>query len=125
MSQYAMVILGGTYSDKLIDPPPIPESDSMWSYDLESGHWQKIRANNTYVSQSQDIIEKVPVEKIKGTEVMPWNLVHHHAFKIDNDNIGVIWFDSQALNLQGNEIQVDKPLNKRTTMVSLFNFTKS
>lgn len=56
---------------------------------------------------------------------MPWNLVHHHAFKIDNDNIGVIWFDSQALNMQGNDIQVDKPLNKRTTMVSLFNFTKA
>ena len=57
---------------------------------------------------------------------MPWNLVHHHAFKIDNDNIGVIWFDSEALlSLQGNKISVDEPLNKRTTMVSLFNFTKS
>lgn len=56
---------------------------------------------------------------------MPWNLVQHYAFKVDNDNVGVIWFDSQALHLQGKEIQVDKPLNKRTTMISLFNFTKS
>lgn len=125
MNQYAMFIVGGTYSDKLIDPTPIPEHDSMWSYDLESGHWQKFRANNTYVNQNADILEKVSVEKIKGADVMPWNLVHHHAFKVDNDNVGVIWFDSHALNLQGKDIQVDKPLNKRTTMVSLFNFAKS
>ena len=41
-----------------------------------------------------DVLEKVTVDKMKGVDVMPWNLVHHHAFKVDNDNVGVIWFDS-------------------------------
>ena len=120
-----MVVVGGTYQDKLIDPTPIPESDCMWSYDLESGHWQRIRPNNAYVNQPADVLEKVALDKIKGAEVVPWNLVHHHAFKIDADNVGVIWFDSTALNLQGKDIRVAEPMNKRTTMVSLFNFTKS
>jgi len=41
-----MIIIGGTYQDELIDPQPVPENDSIWSFDTESGHWNKIKVKN-------------------------------------------------------------------------------
>ena len=82
MNQYMMVVIGGSCSDRLIDPTPVPFDDALWTYELESGHWAKLVPRD---SNEND-----------GTDVAPWNLVHHRAFKLDYDHFGVIWYDSDA-----------------------------
>ena len=72
LNQYNMIIIGGSYNDELIDPQPVPENDSIWSFDLESGHWNRIKVKN------QGSVD------CSGQEVVPWNLVHHSAFKLDS-----------------------------------------
>jgi hypothetical protein len=42
---------------------PIPESDNIWSYDLESGQWQNIRPKN--IIQDQD----AAIQKLAGNKV--------------------------------------------------------
>ena len=39
---------------------------------------------------------------------MPWNLVYHSAFKINHDNIGVIWLDSFTLNPFSTDLSSNK-----------------
>jgi len=46
---------------------------------------------------------------------VPWNLVHHSAFKLDAQNIGVLWYDPETLD--GGEI-------RRNLMISTFNCKK-
>lgn len=109
-----MVVLGGTYQSTLIDPAPIPADDNMWSYDLESGSWAKIIPRNATL--------EMETGKLKGSEVSPWNLVHHTAFKVDHEVLGVVWCDNQSLGLAANELAQNEQVNARSTMVSLFNF---
>lgn len=105
-----MIIIGGTYQDELIDPQPVPENDSIWSFDTESGHWNKIKVKN----QGGDAIGA-------GQDVVPWNLVHHSAFKLDAQTIGVLWYDPEPLDqssyADGGEI-------RRNLMISTFNCKK-
>jgi len=70
MNQYAMVVIGGTYQDQLIDPTPVPENDSIWSFDLESCQWQRIKVKNQGAGTSDST-------SVTGADVVPWNLVHH------------------------------------------------
>ena len=88
MNQYAMVVIGGSYEDTLLDPTPVPESDSIWSFDPESGHWSRLVPKNRTAK---------PGSEIPGHEVTPWNLVHHSAFKIDSVTIGVLWYDPETV----------------------------
>lgn len=86
----------------------------MWSYDLESGSWAKIIPRNTTL--------EMETGKLKGSEVTPWNLVHHTAFKVDSEVLAVIWYDSLSYGLAANELAQNEQVNQRSTMVSLFNF---
>ena len=47
---------------------------------------------------------------MSGQDVVPWNLVHHSAFKLDAQNIGVLWYDLNE--------------GRRTLMVSIFDCKK-
>jgi hypothetical protein len=75
----------------LIDPTPVPENDSIWSFDLESCQWQRIKVKNQGAGTSDST-------SVTGADVVPWNLVHHQAFKLDAQNIGVIWYDPEVKN---------------------------
>lgn len=46
--------------------------------------------------------------------MVPWNLVHHQAFKLDAQNIGVIWYDPEVKNES----------ISRNMMISVFNCKK-
>lgn len=104
MNQYAMIVIGGTYQDTLIDPIPVPENDSILSFDTESGHWQRIKVKN----QGGEAV-------VGGQDVVPWNLVHHTAFKLDSQNIGVLWYDPE----QNDTLEITRHL-----MISVFNCKK-
>ena len=108
MSQYAMVVIGGTYEHALIDPTPVPVDDSIWSFDTESGHWNKIKVKNQGTGTSGPMAA--------AQDVVPWNLVHHSAFKLDGQNIGVLWYDPEVL--AGGQV-------RRNVMISTFNCKKS
>jgi len=71
-----MVILGGSFSDNLIDPTPVSPEDSVLSHDMEANTWRLL--SKTCNSASEPI---------------PWNLVFHSAFKLDHQNLGVLWYD--------------------------------
>jgi len=106
MNQFAMIVIGGSYQDSLIDPSPIPENDSIWTFDTESGHWHRVKVKNQ--GASSDSVGQ-------GHDVVPWNLVHHSAFKLDAQNIGVLWYDPEQLD--GGEV-------RRNIMISTFNCKK-
>lgn len=103
-----MIVIGGSYEDTLIDPAPVPENDSIWSFDPESGHWSRIKVKNQ--GQRSDSDNSQP-----GSDVVPWNLVHHSAFKLDSQTIGVIWYDPEIL---------ENGATRRNLMISTFNCKK-
>jgi len=78
MSQYNFIVVGGTYQDQLIDPTPVPENDQLWNYDMESSQWQRVHVKNQGGQQLGS--GQAPT---LGHDVVPWNLVHHSAFKVD------------------------------------------
>ena len=78
-----MLVIGGTYQDKLLSPAPVPDKDQIWSYDLESGMWQNVVIKNQGGENAVD-------------DLVPWNLVYHSVFKIDSNNIGCLWFHTNT-----------------------------
>jgi len=103
LNQYCIIMIGGSYQNSLVSPEPVPDNDLIWSYDIESGQWQKIKAKNAGAAE-----ESAKGEKF---DVVPWNLVYHTAFRINEWNIGVIWQD----NFSTDQSQENK------IMVSVFN----
>mmetsp|Transcript_8423 Transcript_8423/g.14101 ORF Transcript_8423/g.14101 Transcript_8423/m.14101 type:complete len:181 (+) Transcript_8423:512-1054(+) len=81
LNQYSMLVLGGSYEQNLLTPPPLPENDMVWSYDLESGQWQRIQTK----------------ARSGGDHAVPWNLVHHVSLKLDEFNLCVLWQDDSVL----------------------------
>jgi hypothetical protein len=75
-----MIVMGGTYQDKLFLSTPVPENDQIWSFDLESGMWNPIKIKNQGGTEGID-------------DLVPWNLVNHTAFKLDEHNIGCLWYN--------------------------------
>jgi hypothetical protein len=67
LDKFTMVILGGSFSDNLIDPTPVSPEDSVLSHDMEANTWRLL--SKTCNSASEPI---------------PWNLVFHSAFKLDH-----------------------------------------
>lgn len=86
LNRYSMLIIGGTYQDKLLSPTPVPENDQIWSYDMEAGTWNQVKIKNQGGSEGND-------------DLVPWNLVNHTTFKLDEHNIGCLWSheDSQMM----------------------------
>jgi hypothetical protein len=61
---------------------------------------------------------------------VPWNLVHHSAFKVDAATIGVIWYDSPTTgqgNSQGAQSSGDSGVvhSPQNMMISTFDCNKS
>ena len=88
----------------------VPENDLIWSFDTESGQWQNVKVKNQGISENST--------ESNAHDLVPWNLVHHTAFKVDEDNICVLWYDNFA-DVFGEEEGQDE--NKSTMMISLFN----
>ena len=78
----------------------------LWSYDIESGHWSKMARSDTEDPR----------------EIAPWNLVHHSAFKVDKEHLGVIWYDSKGATTLPHEIDESIVINSRKTMISIYSF---
>lgn len=76
---YTMYIIGGTFSESLIDPLPIPADDMILNYDPDSATFQKVSI------------------KTQGpSDTIPNNMVHHSMFRLDKVNLGIIWYDFEA-----------------------------
>jgi hypothetical protein len=71
-------MIGGTYSEYLIDPQPVPVEDVMLSFDMDAMTWTPIRLKGKQQEPSDPI---------------PLNLVYHSAFRLDVHNIGILWYD--------------------------------
>ncbi len=74
-----MLIIGGTQEVSLLDPAQMPASELIYSFDLEASTWHA----------KADFRERP-----NNAEPAPWNLVYHSLFKIDSQNIGVLWYDN-------------------------------
>ena len=70
----------------------MPENDQLWNYDMESSQWQRVHVKNQGGGQLGS--GQAPT---LGHDVVPWNLVHHSAFKVDASTIGVIWYDTPKM----------------------------
>lgn len=81
LDQFTMLVIGGTYSEKFIDPMPVPADDIVLSFDTETCTW----TNRSSSAQA-------PGNSLV-SEAAPWNLVYHSIFRLDAQNIGVIWYD--------------------------------
>lgn len=75
-----MLILGGTDQTNVVEPESLDPTDSLYLFDLEACTWQK------KIFKGRD-------SKDGKSEVMPWNLLNPSLFKLDSQNVGVLWFD--------------------------------
>lgn len=96
-----MIIMGGTYSEYLIDPQPVPNEDLIYNFDMDSSTFTRIIAKNTQ----------------EPSDAVPWNLVFHSLYKIDAHKIGVLWYDYDQ------NIEVITQRYLRTTIFNLTNST--
>ena len=85
-----MIILGGTDQTNVIDPEPLSPEDSLYLFDLEASTWQKKMFNGR---NKQD----------QPSEPMPWNLLNPSLFKIDSQNVGVLWYDHVFYDSKGKD----------------------
>jgi hypothetical protein len=73
--QYTMFILGGTYQTCLIDPAPI-QDEQVLTYDLEASTFHPLST----------------------TGDKPSNLIFPSAFLLNNNSIGVIWYENVQIS---------------------------
>ncbi|CDW83734.1 kelch repeat protein [Stylonychia lemnae] len=100
IDQYNMFIIGGSYSDNLIDPQPIPADEMILNFDMDASTFQQITIKPTETS-----------------DAIPNNLVYHSVFRLDAINLGILWYEYEAINNQDE--------NKRRLMRStIYNITK-
>ena len=108
-----MLVIGGTGEAGFIDPTPLKPEELVCSFDLEATTWHPKGA-------------RVP----SGSDPVPWNLVYHSLFKIDSQNVGVLWYDKApalASTVEGAEdssaASVSSKANQqRFLRVSTFNY---
>ena len=72
-----MFIIGGTTDTCLIDPTPIAPKECVWVFDMEASTWHG----------------KSQYPPAATSEPAPWNLVNHSVFKLDSQNLGILWYD--------------------------------
>ena len=77
IDKYNMIVIGGTPETGLVDPEQMPPAQAVCNFDLEASTWHP---------KSETLGE--------GSELIPWNLVYHSLFKVDSQNVGVLWYDS-------------------------------
>lgn len=78
VDKFNMLVIGGTKEVNLLDPPQMPARELVYSFDLEASTWHP----------KADLMQR------PGGEPAPWNLVYHSLFKIDTQNVGVLWYDT-------------------------------
>ena len=109
VSKFNMIVMGGTTDSTLIDPTPIAENYSIYSFDLEASTWHQ-------------------KSKGKGSEEAPWNLVYHSLFKVDTQNVGVLWYDTVE-NASGEEevkeTATGTVATQRVLRTSIFNMIRN
>lgn len=89
LDRYTMVVMGGTFQDSIVDPQPVPPDEAILIHDTEGSQWQlKSKTNNS------------------SSDPMPWNLVYHSLFKLDSQNIGVLWYDNIRDELSGHTLRI-------------------
>ena len=77
VDKFNMIIIGGTSEAGFIDPQPLPQQELVYSFDLEASTWHPKSSTLG-----------------PGSEPAPWNLVYHSLFKVDTQNVGILWYDS-------------------------------
>ena len=77
VDKFNMIVIGGTQEVGLISPKQLAPEELVYSFDLEAQTWH---------AKNKDL----PA----GSEPIPWNLVYHSLFKVDTQNVGVLWYDS-------------------------------
>ena len=77
LDRFNMFIIGGTTDTSLVDPTPINPEEAVWTFDLEASTW----------------LPKSRFAPPQTSDVMPWNMVFHSVFKLDSQNLGVLWYD--------------------------------
>lgn len=85
-----MFIIGGTYSDLLIDPQPIGIDEMILNYDMDASTFQPVYLDKTNTQN-------------------PTNLVYHSSFLINRDFIGVLWYDFLHPQPNSAEDQLSSP----------------
>lgn len=83
-----MLIIGGTQSASLLNPPQMEPRELVYSFDLEASTWHPKAS--------------IPVIGNSSSEPAPWNLVYHSLFKVDTHNVGVLWYDHTLVH--GSEV---------------------
>ena len=77
LDRFSMFIIGGTTDTCLIDPTPIAPKECVWVFDMEASTWHG----------------KSQYPPAATSEPAPWNLVNHSVFKLDSQNLGILWYD--------------------------------
>ena len=77
VDKFNMIVIGGTPDSGLIDPEQMPPDQAVCNFDLEASTWHP---------KSSTLGD--------GSELLPWNLVYHSLFKLDTQNVGVLWYDT-------------------------------
>lgn len=72
-----MYVIGGTYSEYLIDGQMLPNDELIYNYDMDASTWCHVQ--------------------VKNTDYLPWNMVFHSVFKADALNIGILWYDYEGV----------------------------
>ena len=92
VDKFNMIVIGGTAETSLIDPTPLPASDLICKFDLEATTWHP---------QGSALGA--------GSEPIPWNLVYHSLFKVDTQNVGILWYDTvEQSDESGNTAAVEE-----------------
>jgi hypothetical protein len=98
-----MIVIGGTRDViSLVDPKPLPESEAMIVFDFEASTWTN-RSKNYSPS----------------SEPAPWNLINASLFKLDSQNIGVLWYDIVTSG------DLESASSRRVLRTSQFNFVSN
>ena len=109
LDKFNMVVIGGTGEAGFIDPTPLKPEELVCSFDLEATTWHPKSA-------------RLP----NGSDPIPWNLVYVSLFKIDSQNIGVLWYDkAPAIGSDIEESKESQSLQRFLRVSTYNNYTNS
>lgn len=96
-----MYIIGGSYSENFIDPQPIPADEMILNFDPDASTFQK-----------------VSIKPLGPSDPIPTNLIYHSAFRLDQLNIALIWYDFE------NQLNPGETLIRRMMKTTIYNIAK-
>ena len=101
-----MIVIGGTTDSTLIDPTPIDPRHQIYSFDMEASTWHAKSSGRLGA----------------GSEPAPWNLVYHSLFKVDTQNVGVLWYDTiESQSFQEEVKEAIAVSTRRVLRTSIYN----